>query len=390
VIIWAVLFWLSALLLLHTYFLYPLILLLISKNKKPNEVFYSNDEGLPRISILLSVHNEESVLPGKISTTLNTTFPKEKLEWLIGSDCSTDRTNELLNEAAKQFSFIRPVFYAERTGKPAIINELSQKASGEILLLTDANVFFTEETILSLIRHFKNPTIALVAGNIQGHEIKNSGIARQESVYLALENRLKYAEGKYWGAMMGAFGGCYAIRKNYFHLTPPQLVVDDFYITMAAIQQNGQAILEPAAVCFEDVSNKMEEEFRRKTRIAMGDFQNLKYFKKLLFSSKKGVSLAFWSHKVLRWVGPFFLIVILVSNLFLFNKSFIYQLTLFMQLFLVLLMVVDFLLSKLNRQLRGLKYISHFFAMNAALMWGFLKFLTGVQENVWKPTERNQ
>lgn len=386
-----IIFWTAALLLLHTYLLYPFILALLSAGKKQQTLVYNQEqEDLPPVSILLAVYNEERVIAQKIETTFATDYPVSKIEWLIGSDQSTDRTEAVIRDYALQFPQIRLIRFSERTGKIGIINTLAGEASAGILILTDANVFFNKHTIFELVKHYRNPEIALVAGNIQNPVIKASGISRQERDYLFNENRMKYQEGICWGTMMGAFGGCYSIRKNYFSPTPPHFMVDDFYVTMCVIEKKGKAICELNATCNEDVSNKVQEEFRRKTRIATGNFQNLARFAGFLSIRHGALAFTFWSHKVLRWIGPFLMIIAYFSSFALSAGSLFFRICFWMQTLFMAVPLIDALLRRVNIHLAALRYISHFYLMNAALLNGFINYLTGIRNNVWKPTERNQ
>lgn len=389
-IFFEVIFWSSILLLLHSYLFYPILLEILSSGKKKEGIVFSPNDELPAVSILLAVHNEEAVIGEKIKTTLNTSYPLDKIEWLIGSDHCTDQTENIIQRHAQQFPQIKLISFGKRTGKVDIINELSRQAKSEIFILTDANVFFERETIYELVKHYKEPSITLVAGNILNPVQKVDGISRQESDYLFMENRIKYKEGILWGAIMGAFGGCYSLRRSFFTPTPTHFIVDDFYITLSVIERGGRAICELAAKCHEDVSNKISEEFRRKTRIAMGNFQNFRHFLKLLSPKRGGLAFAYWSHKVLRWLGPFFIILAyLCSFAVSFNSNF-YKTFFWIQTTLLLVPFLDMLLQKLKIHFWGLRYISHFYVMNLALLNGFFKFLTGVKNNVWIPTERNQ
>ncbi len=389
-IVLQIVFWFCVAAVFHSYIFYPLLLKLFSNGKKQNEICFNNSDELPVVSVLLAVHNEEQVIERKIKTTLEAAYPKNKIELLIGDDSSTDATKEIIEGLANFFPQISFQQFNSRTGKAGIINSLSEKAKGEVLLLTDANVFFTEETIFQLVKHFKNHSIALVAGNIQPHELKHDGISKQESFYQSSENIIKFREGILWGAMMGAFGGCYAVRKNFFTPTPSKFIVDDFFITMAAIEKGGYAINELNAVCFEDISNVMKEEFRRKSRIATGNFQIISRFFNLLSPAHGGIAFAFLSHKVLRWLGPFFLLAsYLISFALMFHSS-LYKLLFSLQTILLLIPLFDWALRKLNIHIFVLRSISHFYVMNLALLNGFFKFLNGVKNNVWQPTKRNQ
>ena len=251
-------------------------------------------------------------------------------------------------------------------------------------------MFFNEDTIYNLVKHYKQPEIALVGGNIINEELHKTGISVQEKTYLSRENKIKYHEGILWGTMIGAFGGCYSIRKSYFSAVPTKFFMDDFYITMSVLEKGKKAINELDAVCYEDVSNIISEEFRRKVRISIGNYQNLFRYKKLLFSGFTGVAFCFWSHKVLRWLGPFFILFIFFSNLILAHNNDFYTFCFRVQITLLMLPFADYLFKMKNIHIGLLRFISHFYLMNLALLVGFFRFIVGVESNVWKPTQRFQ
>ena len=381
----------SLLCLLHSYVFFPLILDILSNGKAPNGLIYNEEaDDLPTVSILLAVYNEEKVIETKILSTFKTSYPTQKIEFLIGSDASTDATNKIINDLAKQFPGIKLVEFDGRTGKSAIINKLAELAKNEIFILTDANVFFKENTIYQLVKHYKNPEIALVGGNIINTRFKKDGISFQEKKYLSRENKIKYEEGILWGAMIGAFGGCYSIRAKSFSPVPRNFFMDDFYITMHVLEAGGKTINELDAQCFEDVSNKISEEFRRKVRISIGNFQNFGRYIHLLWPPWSGSAFAFFSHKVLRWIGPFLLILLLISSAVLSIQTFFFGLLFAGQVLLMLAPIADVVLKKLNIHVFLLRFVSHFYLMNLALLIGFFKYIKGVESNVWKPTQRYQ
>lgn len=385
-----ILFWCCVIFLLHSYLFYPAILGLLTLAKRKKAMRSDVVGQSPSVSILLAAHNEAVVIEEKLRTTLKTKYPLSNLELLVGSDASDDGTDDIVNQYASAHPNVKLIRFQERAGKIAIMNRLAEMAAGEILLLTDANVFFSEQTIGELLRQFQSPEIAIVAGTIHPTSERGDGVARQESFYQRYENDLKYREGILWGAMMGAFGGYYAVRKSFFHPTPQHFIVDDFYITLAALEKGGKAISEPSAICYEEVSELMKEEFRRKSRIGAGNFQVLGRFWRLLSPSHGGMAFAFLSHKVLRWLGPFFLIGAYLSSFVLAQQHVFYQACFWIQTVLYLISLLDVLLAKVKVQLPGLKYVSHFYLMNLALLNGFVKFITGIKHNVWKPTQRNQ
>jgi cellulose synthase/poly-beta-1,6-N-acetylglucosamine synthase-like glycosyltransferase len=261
---------------------------------------------------------------------------------------------------------------------------------GEILIFTDANVMFTRETIFELVKHFRNKQIGLVGANISNTRIDKSGISVQEWSFISREIKLKYYEGIIWGTMIGAFGGCYAIRNAYYCHVPVKYTVDDFYITMKVLERKKSCILEKKAVCVENVQNLLSEEFRRKIRISSGNFQNLRTFSGLLWPPTTGLSFSFLSHKVLRWLGPFFLMILIASNIILALESQLYLILLLIHGFLFVCPIIDLLLRKIGAHIVILRFITYFYSMNLALLAGFFKFLTGRETNVWKPTKRTE
>ncbi|MDX5347709.1 MAG: glycosyltransferase, partial [Hymenobacteraceae bacterium] len=359
--------------------------------RKQNQlVFQPTDNDLPFVAVLLAVYNEEKVIEQKIKSVFESDYPQDKITFYIGSDNSTDRTNNIIQHYQQQYPQLHFRLFNSRTGKAGIINALADEATAPVLILTDANVFFDRSTIYQLARHYKNQEIALVGGNILNLEYKNSGISYQERAYLLRENLIKYQEGVLWGAMIGAIGGCYSIRKMYFKPVPQNYLVDDFYITMHVLACGKKAINELEAICFEDVSDKISEEFRRKVRISAGNFQNLAAFKHLLWPPFTGLAFAFWSHKVLRWYTPFLLVLIFITNLFLVQEGWLYQLSLLGQVLLFATLLLDPLLKKMNIHIRLFRFITHFYSMNMALLMGWFRYMKGIKTSVWTPTQRFQ
>jgi cellulose synthase/poly-beta-1,6-N-acetylglucosamine synthase-like glycosyltransferase len=352
------------------------------------EEYTSNDE-LPFISILIAAHNEETVIAKKIESINNTSYPLNKIEIIIGSDCSTDSTNSIVKSFEANQSNLKLVEFYERQGKIGVVNKLVDIARGEIIISTDANVFFEVETIFELVKRMKDSSIGLVDSRMVNTGLNQSGISIQESTYITHEVLVKYREGMLWGTMIGPFGGCFAIHKELFVKPPENFLVDDFYINMKVLEQGKKCLNSLEARVYEDVSNELSEEFRRKVRIAQGNFQNLKTFRKMLWPPTKPLAFAFMSHKVIRWIGPLFIIFAIISVLFLQSILF-YRIVALAIGVIILIPFVDFLLKKLRVNLVLLRFVTHFFSMNIALLVGLIKYLKGVNSNVWQPTQRNQ
>jgi cellulose synthase/poly-beta-1,6-N-acetylglucosamine synthase-like glycosyltransferase len=376
---------------------------LFSLGKKENEEIYElNDTNLPQVFVIFSAFNEEKVITEKLESVFNTTYPLHKLQVYVGSDNSTDRTNEIIQGFALKHPQLRFYPFTDRNGKATVLNRLVAEIektgfdkANSVFIFTDANVMFTPVTIYELAKHFKNEAIGQVGANILNRGQKDDGISHQESSYIQRENKIKYLEGLNWGSMMGAFGACHAMRADLWPVLPFNALMEDFYLSMYVLKSHKKAIKELKAVCYEDVSNEVGEEFKRKTRIQAGNFQNLAVYWPLLFRFN-AVSFCFLSHKVLRWLGPFFIALAYVSNLIfvlgrteLFGTMLIYSAAFFLQNLFLVSPSLDKLLQSNNVHLKFFRFVSYFFWMNIALVKGFWMYAKGVKSSAWNPTKRN-
>ena len=382
-----ILFFFLAFLVFHSYVLFPFILYILTINKK---LKFSELTEKKEVTIIMSLYNEESVIAEKLDSILNSDYPLDKIKIIIGSDNSNDNTNEIVEAYAKKHQNIDFTAFTERQGKSNVINSMIDKSTSEILILSDANVFFDKNTISELVKPFSDPKVGLVDSHMKNTGLKKEGISIQEKSYISREVYIKHREGILWGTMMGPFGGCFAMRRELYSPVPKTFLVDDFYLCMKVLEKGYKAINNLDAVVYEDVSNNLSDEFRRKVRIATGNFQNLKEFKHFLWPPWTGSAFSFLSHKVLRWITPIFLILAWGINFYLAFLSNFYLVLFCLYNFVLLLPLIDFLLRKINIHNVFLRFIPHFLSMHVALLTGMFRAMKGVKSNVWKPTKRNQ
>jgi cellulose synthase/poly-beta-1,6-N-acetylglucosamine synthase-like glycosyltransferase len=385
--IWEFIFWACILLILHTYLFYPVMLRIFAAGRKEHDEAYSREDELPVVSVIISAFNEEAHIGEKIHSIFAGTYPHDRLEVVIGSDASDDRTAEIVKTMQKEYDNLLFFDFQQRRGKGNVVNDLVHSSKGSILVLTDANVMFDKDTLFYLVRHFKDPQIGLADTNMVNMGMKAEGISFQEKAYISREVMIKNREGRLWGAMMGPFGGCYAIRREDYEKVPSNYLVDDFYINMKIFEKGKLAINDTRSVVFEAVPDQIATEFRRKARIGTGNFQNLRTFWRLLFTARYG--FAFLSHKVIRWFGPFLLLAALAVNICLAFHSTFYLVILVFHLAVYFLPVLDFLLKKAGVHIHSLRLATHFFSMNAALFLGFFRSMGRVRSGVWERTARH-
>lgn len=385
----AIIFWFCVAGVGITYALYPFWVIKMPFQPNNPMCFEAKDD-LPTVTVVMAAYNEASVIEEKIRSVFNTSYPKNKLKVLVGSDKSSDETDEIVARLMRELEDLTLLKFENRTGKSGIINILVAHSQTDIIVATDANILFEEDTIFHLVKRFKQPEIKLVGGNIVYSNTKSDGIAAQEQVYLSLENKIKQAESQRWWLALGVEGGCYAIRREAFSQIPPLTFMEDFYITMAVLSRGGKVWFEPEAKVYEDVSTEIFEEFKRKIRISIGNWQNLNRFSGLISKPFYPLGLAFLCHKIFRWLTPFFLIFAFGAALFLSHNDPFYSTCVTICLAVLILLPLDFLLMKRNLHTGLLRFINHFLLMNVALLLGFVEYAKGVKSNVWQPTKRNQ
>ena len=344
-------------------------------------------QALPTVTVVMSVHNEDKVIRSKITSMLGSDYPDGQIDFIVGSDGSTDGTDLLVAGIAATDSRIRFIRNEERRGKAAMINDLVSMARGEILIVTDANVIFTSGTVRKLAEPFADQAAGLCDASPRPSVSVNGGITRQENLYSRFETALKRAEGDLWGAMPGPYGGCYAVRRSLFPRLPENTLVDDLFAGLSVLKQNYRVINIHDAIVYEDTQPGISEQFRRRTRIAAGSFQNLFRFR-LFFSHRAVVVIAFLSHKILRWLTPLLLSLFFMTSVILSGHSDFYFYITAVQLIFIILTALDLALDRKGKMIPFQRYVTQFLLMNAALATGFVKALRGTETGIWEPTKR--
>lgn len=373
------LFWLALVLVLHTYVVYPEWML---RRGKKYQNIEQDPEEWPTVDLLLAAYNEEAVIDRKIQSCLESDYPKEKLRLWIGSDRSSDGTDEIVRNWSERDVRVQLVRFDSRTGKPEIINTLVQRSNAEILVPSDADTFFEPGMLKALVRRFNNAKVGGVQARFISEADPEKDVASQELGYNDRELRIKKGQS-ISGAVIGAYGACYALRRKVYVPVPKGFLVDDFFIFMKVLEQGYQTVYAEDAVCSLEVSGESKTEFKRKARIGMGNYQNF-FALRAFWNPFSGIAAGYyWSHKVLRWFTPFLLLLLLPVNGWLACSSLFYQQIFVIQLSLYALWLIDSLLKPMEVHIKPLRYLSHFFRMNLALLLGFFRYLKGGSSGTW-------
>src|SRR3989338_2517205 len=264
----------------------------------------------PSVSLLLPVYNEEAHIEQKLQNSLALDYPKEKLEIVVASDGSTDRTNALVKRFEAQG--VRLLAVSDHIGKSAILSRTVPLLRGEIVVFSDATIALAPDAIRRLVRSFADRLVGAVSAAYRvdpADDLRSQG----EGLYWRYESFIKRQESRLH-SVIGAHGPCYAIRKPLFVRLETTQINDDYLIPMRAITQGYRVVYDPEVVVGERELVSVEGELARRRRIAAGNCQQLIELRHLLSPFRGWVALCFFSHKVLRTAAPFVMIALFVSS----------------------------------------------------------------------------
>ncbi len=380
--------WACLLLIAHTYFLYPVALFCIYAlsqmwrdwkyltGRRNRRVSSLSPEQVPGVTLIVPAYNEQAHLPAKIANLHQIDYPRGKLEVLFISDGSTDDTNAILEEVGDPL--VQTVLLPVRSGKVNALNFGVARARHELLVFSDASTLFAPDAVKKLVRHFGDPKVGVVCGALQFQRTAES--QQTEGVYWKYESMLRLMEARL-GATLTASGALYALRRQCFCPLALDTVIEDFVIPMNARKLGYRVVYDPEAVATEFAASSVAGEFTRRVRIAVGSFRSLGQLARI--SLRSPTCLAFFSHKLLRWVMPFLLIGLLTSNVFLLGRP-AYRFLLAGQLLFYLWALVGFVFRERMRKVRYALVGYFLLAMSMAFLVGFLRFLAGREEATWQ------
>jgi len=374
-------FWFIFTLILYCYFFYPCILYVIARYQKlPLE---KRGDFEPSVSIVLSVWNEEDVIRQKIENLLSLDYPHEKIEIIIGSDGSTDRTDAIIEEFhEKRVSLVKNT---SRRGKMVTINELIKRAKSEIIVFTDARQKFDANVIKRLIGNFTDAKVGCVSGELMFSK-KDDATAKGINLYWSYEKFIRRVESDIH-SMLGATGAIYAIRKELYVPIPNNVILDDMFVPLKIIQKGYRAIFDSSAKAYDEVADNPREEHRRKARTLFGNYQIFWIFRSMFIPFKSPIAIQLFSHKFLRVIVPFLMIALFVINWFLI-KGEVYRFIFILQVSFYVMAIIGGLARNQNygilKIISKICYVPYVFCLlNLSALAGFLRFARARQGVVW-------
>jgi cellulose synthase/poly-beta-1,6-N-acetylglucosamine synthase-like glycosyltransferase len=335
------------------------------------------------VALLISAYNEQAVVAAKVKNVLELDYPADRLDVLFGLDAPTDCTARVLHELKAER--IRVCEFPARRGKLAVLCDLAKRASAEILVFTDANTMLDRNAIRNLVRHFGDERV----GAVSGEEIRIAppgSNATGESLYWRYESAVKILESRL-NCSLGGNGAVLAVRRSLFRPSM-QSIVEDFQIPLDVRFQGYRVVYDPEAIAVEEIAPTLTAQFGRRARIGAGNYQTL-FGSFEYFNPRHGLlTLAFFSHRVLRWVAPMFLLAALIFNAFIATQPW-FRALLALQCAFYGLALAGYYRKKKGRRAGALLALPfHFCLMNFALLAGLFRYLKGAQPLTWQATAR--
>lgn len=372
---------LSAAIPLYVYAGYPLLLWTLVAMRGRRRVAVAPIE--PDVTFIISAYNEEAVIGEKLVNTLAIDYPRNRIEVIVVSDCSSDRTDALVSARAPDG--VRLIRLPRRMGKTAGVNLAVASAKGEFLVFSDANAMYRRDAIRHLVANFADPEVGCVTGESRYSDPARSTVSTQENFYWKYERLIKILESDL-GSMVGSDGAILALRRALFE---PLAVTDlnDLVIPLRVVARGFRVVYERRAICDEPGTLEYQEEFRRKVRIVNRSVFALRQFPSLLNPTRAGVfAVQLFSHKVLRWSVGLALGVLLVSSAAAGSIDRRWVPLLWAQIGFYSLAGAGALFPGLRRRAGPVLTLPYYFCLvNAAALIGGVRGLIGQVQITWSP-----
>lgn len=332
----------------------------------------------PLVAFVIPAHNEERIIEKKIRNTLRLDYPKDKLQIVVASDGSTDGTNEIVARYCDQG--VRLFEQKDRSGKTALLNRVIPDIEGEIVVLSDASGMANRDAVKEMVKNFSDPEVGCVCAEYRISEREKSDVDTFEQRYLSFETVLKKSECLL-GTTLGGHGAFYAIRKELFEPLREEMINDDFLIPSHVTLKGFRTVYEEKAVLHDEITTSISDEFRRRVRISVGNWQQCYLLRKLLRSGMYAVAWGFVSHKVLRMFTPFLLIYIGIMSVF--YDTLLYNSVQFAFALLALLALCGIMLHQRKGRMGFCKVFFYFLLENIAYIFGTYKFIFAKGKVAW-------
>jgi len=360
---------------------YPLTLMLLAAMRRSPAS--GPAAGSERVALVIAAFNEERVIAAKIENALSLDYEPERFRVVVVADGSSDRTAEI----ARNFNDPRVICLhePERRGKSHALNRAVAASDADVLVLSDANNFYSNDAIRLLVARLREPGVGGATGAKKIYASRDRAASGGDGLYWRYESKIKLAESRLGGTVT-ADGEIFALRRDAYRPIPPSVINDDMYLTFRLVEAGQKVVYEPSAVAVEEASMTIREDFNTKVRMIAGGMQSLRSEWRTIFCSG-WFSLKFASHKLLRWLMPVVLATLLVSSGLLAAQP-AYRLLFGAQVLFYLLAALGWVLNARDTR-PAFAYVPFYFvAMNFAAAGGLWRYLRGRHSVLWSKAAR--
>ncbi|MER0438775.1 glycosyltransferase family 2 protein [Emticicia sp. W12TSBA100-4] len=394
-----ILFWFCIGLVAYTYVGYGIIAWVLVKIRK---IFgkefkkYDDPTFLPKVTLVVPAYNEMSCIEAKVKNTFGLDYPADLMEVLFVTEGSNDGTSEYINSLQSNYPNLRMIGGDTRRGKIEAMNIAIKTINTPIVIFTDANTNLNNQVIRNIVRHFQDPIVGAVAGEKRIEtEGSEAAAGAGEGLYWKYESFLKKLDTELY-SVVGAAGELFAVRTHLFGEVEKDTLLDDFIVSLRIAASGYRVIYEPNAFASERPSFSIQEEMKRKIRIAAGGFQSIARLDYLWNIFRFGLlSFQYVSHRAMRWaVAPFCLPLIFLLNLILFfiDTNFInqptYQLIMLAQIAFYLMAIIGYYLENKKIRIKALFVPFYFSFMNYCAIKGYFRYRNGLTSGIWEKAKR--
>ena len=374
------LFWACFVLVLYTYFVYPVLVYVVSR-LRPR--LTKTARITPRVTVLIPAYNEERCIRDKIMNTLAFEYPREAMEIVVISDGSSDRTVEIAAEFALQG--VRVLNFPERSGKKELLNRVVSTLHTEVIMATDSAARLHPEALGNMVQHFADPTVGCVTGARTCVEQPENKASLGEGLYWRYEAWVKACESRIHSCM-GLQGQLYAVRASVFPTV--EAGAEDFYIAMKMIEQTGlRAICEPSASCSIAAAARLDSEMKRKVRAHASFLRTLPRLWRLLLPWRNPVWWQYLSHHVCRRAVPVAMIAMAFTAVALARQGGVYLIPAAAQLVFYTFAALGYVLTFFGRRPKMFYLPFYFIFANLTILLAASQMWSDPQEK-WDRTER--
>jgi len=365
-------------LIFYTYLGYPIFLYFIAQLSS-RKVKKADIE--PSVTYLISAYNEETNIRDKLKDVLSLDYPKEKLEIIVVSDASSDKTDEIVREFEGRG--VKLLRVEGRVGKTEVQNRAIKVAKGEIVIFSDSTTKYEKSAIRKIVRNYADPLVGAVSGRYKYYDPDQSQVGTGTIVFWDYENFIKMKQMQI-RTITGCCGCIYSVRKSLYVPLPGD-IISDLVEPLKILEQGYRIVFEPEALAYETTCQKSDEEFKMRVRVISRGMRGLWYMKKLLNPFKYGfVSFQLISHKILRWFIPVFLFVLFFLSLFLMRKNIFYFIFFILQLVFYFSALLGFIFEKAQKKIKIFSIPLYFCIVNAASAIALIRTLMQKRDITWE------